>query len=99
MKRWQLVLLFGLVLTASLHRVAAEEDEAADPEADVEDATDADEDDYADTERAHLIVRKWFKEERAVQGRNVTVYLEIFNAGNRWACEACWWALMGWGAS
>ncbi|KAI8474182.1 MAG: translocon-associated protein beta [Monoraphidium minutum] len=79
----KLVLLFGLVLAASLQRVAAEEG-APDPEADVEDAPaeEAEDDDYADADRAHLIVRKWFKEEQAVQGRNLTVYLEVFNAGN-----------------
>lgn len=86
MARWKLVLLFGLVLTASLGRVAAD-DEAADPEADVEDAPaaaaeEAEDDDYAEADRAHLIVRKWFKEEQAVQGRNLTVYIELYNAGN-----------------
>jgi hypothetical protein len=83
MARWQLVLLFGLVLSASLHRVASEE--AADAEVDVEDAPasgEVEDEDYADTERAHLIVRKWFKEDQAVQGRNLTVNLEVYNAGN-----------------
>jgi len=74
MARWKAVLLFGLVLTAGLCR-AAEEAEAAD-EAE-------DEQDYADEERAFLIVRKYVKEELAVQGRNITVHVEAYNAGNR----------------
>ncbi|KIZ00592.1 translocon-associated protein subunit beta [Monoraphidium neglectum] len=88
MARWQLVLLFGLVLSASLHRVASEE--AADADVDVEDAPasgEAEDEDYADTERAHLIVRKWFKEDQAVQGRNLTVNLEVYNAGNAAASD------------
>ena len=84
-RSWKLVLLFGLVCSAAVLRVTAEE-EAADVEADAEDAAapagEAEDDDYADAERAHLIVRKWFKEERAVQGRNLTVFLEVYNAGN-----------------
>jgi hypothetical protein len=83
-RSFKLALLLGLLACASLHRAAAEE-EAADVEADVEDAPaagEAEDDDYADAERAHLIVRKWFKEEQAVQGRNITVHLEVYNAGN-----------------
>lgn len=41
----------------------------------------ADEDEYEDAERAHLIVRKSVAEELVVQGRNVTVQISIFNAG------------------
>jgi translocon-associated protein subunit beta len=74
MKAWKALLLFGLVLTAAV--VRGEEEAEASTEAE-------DDEDYADTERAHLIVRKWFKEERAVQGRNLTVYLELYNAGNQ----------------
>lgn len=79
MANWKIVLLFGLVLTASLHRATAAE-EAEDASEAAEEAEDAEE--YEAEERAHLIVRKWFKDERAVQGRNITVYLEVFNAGN-----------------
>jgi len=50
--------------------------------------TDAPEDDeYADTERAHLIVRKSVAEELLVQGRNVTITVDIFNAGNSAASD------------
>lgn len=45
-----------------------------------EDVTD-DADEYEDVERAHLIVRKWSKDELVVQGRNVTVTVDIFNSG------------------
>jgi hypothetical protein len=76
MKAWKALLLFGLVLTAAAVRPAAADDEA-------EASTEAEDDDYADAERAHLIVRKWFKEERAVQGRNLTVHLEVYNAGTQ----------------
>lgn len=71
MASWKAILLFGLVLSAGLARAA--EDNKAASEA---------EDDYADEERAHLLVRKWIKDEVAVQGRNLTVHLEVYNAGN-----------------
>ncbi|GBF98887.1 hypothetical protein Rsub_11525 [Raphidocelis subcapitata] len=71
MAQWKAILLFGLVLSAACLRPAA-----------AEEAEDADDEDYAEAERAHLIVRKWFKEERAVQGRNLTVHLELYNAGS-----------------
>jgi hypothetical protein len=76
MASWKALLLFGLVLTAASLRVEAAE-EAADEVSD---------DEYAETERAHLIVRKFFglkPEERAVQGRNLTVHIELTNAGSR----------------
>jgi translocon-associated protein subunit beta len=44
-------------------------------------ATEDVEDEYEDVERAHLIVRKFTNDELVVQGRNVTVTLEIFNGG------------------
>jgi hypothetical protein len=75
MRSWKAVLLFGLVLSAGLVRAA---EEAAEPAEDAED-----EQDYADEERAFLIVRKYIKEELAVQGRNLTVYIEAYNAGTR----------------
>lgn len=73
MRRFTALVLFGLLLTAGFAR--GEEEKKA------EEAEDAE--DYADEERAHLLVRKWIKEESAVQGRNVTVHLEVMNAGNR----------------
>ena len=74
MARWKAVFLFGLVLAAGLVRA----EEAAADSSDAED-----DEDYNEPERAHLLVRKWFKEEEAVQGRNLTVHLELFNAGTR----------------
>ncbi|KAG2445045.1 hypothetical protein HYH02_008913 [Chlamydomonas schloesseri] len=38
-------------------------------------------DEYADTARAMLIVRKFTKEDIVVQGKNVTVEVDIFNSG------------------
>lgn len=40
-----------------------------------------DDDDYAEADHAHLIVRKYFKDEFGVQGRNLTVYVDVYNAG------------------
>ncbi|GFR44549.1 hypothetical protein Agub_g5820 [Astrephomene gubernaculifera] len=40
-----------------------------------------DDDEYADVQRAQLVVRKFVKEELVVQGKNVTVELDIFNSG------------------
>lgn len=82
-RNWKLLLVFGLLLSTALYRVAADE-EATDGEAPAaaEETTDAEDDeDYQDADRAHLIVRKYFKDELGVQGRNLTVHLEIFNAG------------------
>lgn len=42
-----------------------------------------DDDEYADTARAMLIVRKFTKEDIVVQGKNVTVEVDIFNSGIR----------------
>jgi hypothetical protein len=70
MAQWKALLLFGLVLSAAVLQVASEEAEEA-----------ADEEDYAEAEKAHLIVRKYFKEEMGVQGRNLTVHIDVYNAG------------------
>lgn len=82
-KNWKLLLIFGLLLSSAVYRVVADE-EAAEGEAAAatEEATDAEDDeDYAEADRAHLIVRKYFTDELGVQGRNLTVYLEVYNAG------------------
>ena len=49
---------------------------------DAEDASDADE--YEDVSRAHLVVRKSVKggDDLQVAGRNVTIVIDIFNAGS-----------------
>jgi hypothetical protein len=83
---WKLLLIFGLLVSVSVVRIAAEEEapaagEAAAAEASSDDAEDIDED-YSEADKAHLIVRKYFKDELGVQGRNLTVYLEIYNAGS-----------------
>lgn len=44
-------------------------------------ATEADE--YEDVERALLVVRKSVNTDYVVAGRNVTVTIDIFNAGQR----------------
>eukprot|EP00878_Enallax_costatus_P001075 GHUV01001212.1.p1 GENE.GHUV01001212.1~~GHUV01001212.1.p1 ORF type:complete len:240 (+),score=68.40 GHUV01001212.1:188-907(+) len=88
-KNWKLLLVFGLLLSTAVYRVVAD-DEAADGEAPAaaEESTDAEDDeDYQEADRAHLIVRKYFKDELGVQGRNLTVYLEVFNAGPATANE------------
>jgi hypothetical protein len=81
---WKLLLIFGLLLSASVVRIAAEEEAAAAGEAAAAEADDADDidEDYSEADKAHLIVRKYFKDELGVQGRNLTVYLEIYNAGS-----------------
>lgn len=68
MAQWKALLLFGLVLSAAVYHVASS-DEAEDDE------------DYETAEKAHLIVRKFFKQEMGVQGRNLTVYIDVYNAG------------------
>jgi hypothetical protein len=73
MARWKSLLVFGLLACAVLVN-AAEEKKAAE---------EADDDDYAEEERAHLVIRKWIKEAQVVQGRNLTIHLEVFNAGSR----------------
>ena len=72
MAPWKALLLFGLILSASLVVRAADDDAS-------EDASD--EEDYADSERAQLVVRQSIAEEFGVVGRNLTVTVEVFNAG------------------
>jgi hypothetical protein len=67
------VLFFSVMLLSS--QIVRSEDEDADD-------ADDDADEYEDVTRALLILRKSLKEEVAVQGRNVTVLLDIFNAGS-----------------
>ncbi len=71
MRSWKAYLLFGLLLSAAVARVASE-DAAAEAE---------DEEDYQEAEKAHLIVRKYFKDDMGVQGRNLTVHIDVYNAG------------------
>lgn len=47
----------------------------------------ADDDEYGSDERALLVVRKSVSSELAVQGRNVTVSIDIYNAGTRCVCS------------
>lgn len=70
MANWRFLLLAGLLVSAA---VFVKSDEAA--------AEAEDEEDYQEAEKAHLIVRKYFKEDMGVQGRNLTVHLEVYNAG------------------
>ncbi|WIA22976.1 hypothetical protein OEZ86_009897 [Tetradesmus obliquus] len=87
---WKLLVIFGLLLSASVVRIAAEDEAPAAGEAAAADASDDAEDfdeDYSEADKAHLIVRKYFKDELGVQGRNLTVYLEIYNAGSATANE------------
>jgi len=72
MAHWKALFLFGLVLSAAVCRVAADEGAASEAE---------DDEDYSEAEKAHLIVRKYFKDEMGVQGRNLTVYIDVYNAG------------------
>ena len=82
MATWKFLILFGLVLSTGLYKVYADED--------AEDSTDTEDedDDYADAERAHLIVRKVIDQDLGVQGRNLTFTIEVYNAGTRWLCDA-----------
>lgn len=82
-RSWRALLLLGLLATAALHMAAGEEEPAAEEAA----AEEAEDEDYAEAERAHLIVRKYFKEELGVQGRNLTVHLELHNAGTATASD------------
>eukprot|EP00879_Flechtneria_rotunda_P000975 GHRR01001108.1.p1 GENE.GHRR01001108.1~~GHRR01001108.1.p1 ORF type:complete len:233 (+),score=63.54 GHRR01001108.1:429-1127(+) len=77
MSNWKLLLIFGLIASSAVLRSAA--DDA--PEAEAEAGEAEDDEDYQEADRAHLLVRKYFKEELGVQGRNLTVYIEIYNAG------------------
>ena len=73
--RWCLV---GLVLVLALGSPAWAEEAGS---ASVED------DEYADSDRATLIVRKFVKNDTPlllVHGRNVTVMLDIYNSGTRY---------------
>jgi hypothetical protein len=67
MASWKALFLFGLVLSVAVCRVASEDAE--------------DDEDYSEAEKAHLIVRKYFKEDMGVQGRNLTVHIDVYNAG------------------
>jgi hypothetical protein len=77
MATWKFLILFGLVLSSGLYKVYADDD--ADDGSEAED----DDDDYADAERAHLIVRKFIDQDLGVQGRNLTFTIEVYNAGTR----------------
>lgn len=73
MARWQILLLCCLLAsTAFVQNVRCEEG-SGDAE---------DDEDYADAERAFLIVRKHVKDTVGVQGRNFTVYMDVYNAGS-----------------
>lgn len=65
-----LCLLGGAPLIKAAEDAAAESDKVV-----------IDDDEYADTEKAFLVVRKSIKEEVIVQGRNMTVRLHIYNGG------------------
>jgi hypothetical protein len=80
MAPWKALLLLGLVACAAVAGVSASEEEAPSEGGAVED------DDYQEAERAFLVVRKYFqagKDEWGVQGRNLTVTIEVHNAGTR----------------
>lgn len=64
--------IFALLSCAQYVR-AAEEEEAA--------PVVIEDDEYGDSERAFLVVRKFVKEEVVVQGRNMTVKLHVYNGG------------------
>lgn len=77
-RSWLHLALLALVAASAFQQVAwAEEDEGVEDTATPDDEND----EYADVERAHLVVRKYIKEEYVVQGRNVTVYIDIYNGG------------------
>lgn len=64
--------LIGLLLSVAFQASWASEE---DVDVEVED------DEYADVERAHLVVRKFVTDSSVVQGRNVTVTIDIYNTG------------------
>jgi hypothetical protein len=70
------LLLLSLVACAALAAAAAEEEAEAGEVAD---------DDYQEAERGFLVVRKFFatgkEDEWGVQGRNLTVTVDVYNAG------------------
>jgi hypothetical protein len=70
MAHWKSLLLCSLLLVATLAPAHSEE------------VTD-DEEDYAEAERAFLIVRKHIQDVRVVQGRNFTVFIDAHNAGTQ----------------
>jgi hypothetical protein len=70
MKAWHCLLIGALLLAGNFHSARAEEEAEA-----VED------DDYVEADRAHLVVRKSAKDELVIQGRNVTVEIEVLNGG------------------
>jgi hypothetical protein len=67
MKAWHCLLIGALLLAGNFHSIRAEEA--------VED------DDYAEPDRAQLVVRKAAKDELVIMGRNVTVEIEVLNGG------------------
>ncbi|KXZ46128.1 hypothetical protein GPECTOR_46g197 [Gonium pectorale] len=71
-RRLQIVGLVGLLLASSLlvAPIRAEDEDGV-----------VDDDEYADVQRAHLVVRKFVKEELVVQGKNVTVEIDVYNSG------------------
>lgn len=75
MATWKFLILFGLILSSGLYKVYAEDD--AEDSTEVED----EDDDYADADRAHLVVRKTIDQDLGVQGRNLTFTIELHNAG------------------
>jgi translocon-associated protein subunit beta len=46
-----------------------------------EDEGVADDDEYADVQRALLVVYKFTKDELVIQGKNVTIEVDIYNSG------------------
>ncbi|KAF8066375.1 Ssr2 [Scenedesmus sp. PABB004] len=83
MAAWKSLLLLALLAGAAVVRAEEAEAEAAPAAEEAEDDEDYD----SATDRAHLVVRKWFKEELGVQGRNLTVHLEAYNAGSAAASD------------
>lgn len=69
MKAWHFVLIAALLFVGNLHSIRGEDDAAVEDE------------EYAEADRAHLVVRKAAKAELVVQGRNVTIEIEVLNGG------------------
>ena len=67
MKAWHCLLIGALLLAGSFPSIRAEEA--------VED------DDYVEPDRAQLVVRKAAKDELVIQGRNVTIEIEVLTGG------------------
>jgi uncharacterized repeat protein (TIGR01451 family) len=70
-KLWKVLALLALLCFAQVVRADDDGDDGA----------DEDDEDF-DVDRAHLIVSKVFKERFGVQGRNLTVEIQVYNAGN-----------------